>query len=274
MNTAIAFKILHRRLKFRNPDHLLQIPNDFSYSLSDEAAANRYLDQLYQLNINFTYPGDPFYPPNFYKMKEPPLFIEYKGHPFWMSHQCLAVVGARKIHALTQAWLKDHLSQYLKLHCVCIVSGGAMGVDQLAHFVAIKELSPTIVVVPSGLVDLYPPSLKSFLDSKLVCCMSEFEIDQKLHKSHFYFRNRLIAALGEMTFMAQADIKSGSLLTVHHALEFGRPVVTLPSHPTLIGFGGNMKIIKEGAPMITNHLDLSEIWEAEVLSSICLMTKD
>lgn len=273
MNTAIAFKILHRRLKFRNPDHLLRVPDHFNYSLAEEASANTYLDQLYQLNIKFTYPGDPFYPPNFYRMKEPPLFIEYKGHPFWMSHQCLSVVGARKIHSLTQAWLKEHLSQYLKRQAVCIVSGGAVGVDQLAHLVAIKESAPTIVVVPSGLVDIYPPNLKSLLDSEVVCCVSEFEIDQKLRKSHFYFRNRLIAAFGEMTLMAQADIKSGSLLTVHHALEFGRTVVTLPSHPALIGFGGNMKLIKDGAPMVTTYLDLSEIWDAEVLSSICLMTK-
>lgn len=272
MNTAIAFKILHRRLKFRNPDSLLKIPDDFQQTWSEVEQAKKYLDKLYELGISYTYPGDSNYPKNFYKMKEPPLFLEFKGHPFWKSHSCLSVVGTRKIHSLTEGWMKTHLSEYLQQQPVCIVSGGAYGVDQLAHFIAIKQSSPTIVVVPTGLVNLYPPNLSNNFSSGLVCFVSEFEIDQKLHKSHFFFRNRLIAAFGEITFVVQADIKSGSFLTVHHALDIGRPIMTLPSHPGLIGFDGNLKLLQEGACMITSSLDLIEVWKAEVISAFCLMT--
>ncbi|MBC7465310.1 MAG: DNA-processing protein DprA [Bdellovibrio sp.] len=271
MNTAIAFKILHRRLKFRNPNHLLKIPPDFGWTHNEEIQAEAYLQKLQELSINYTYPGDPLYPKNFLKMKEPPLFIEYIGKPFWMKHWCLSVVGTRKMHGLTGAWLKEHLSAYLKIQPICIVSGGAYGVDQMAHLIAMKEQVPTVVVVPSGLVDLYPKNLKHDFDSDHVCFFSEFEIDQPLRKSHFYFRNRLIAALGEMTFMVQADVKSGSLLTVHHALEFGRPILTLPAHPALLGFGGNIKLLQEGAYMVSDSLDLAEVWNAEVSSTNCLM---
>lgn len=272
MNQAIAFKIIHRRLKFRNPDHLLAIPDDFQYTNQEAIQAEKYLDKLYELGISYTYPGDANYPSHFLKMKEPPLFLEYKGHPFWKSHSCLSVVGTRKMHSLTEGWMKTHLGEYLRHQPVCIVSGGAYGVDQLAHFIAIKQSSPTVVVVPTGLVNLYPPSLKENFSSDLVCFVSEFEIDQKLHKSHFYFRNRLIAALGEMTFVVQADIKSGSFLTVHHALENGRAIMTLPSHPGLIGFDGNIKLLQDGACMVTSSLDLIEVWKAEVISAFCLMT--
>lgn len=267
MNQALAFKIIHRRLKFRNPDHVLQVPSDFAYTHDEEIAAQAYLDKLRDLNINYTYPGDPNYPRQFHFMKEPPLFLEYKGRPFWREYDCLAVVGTRKIHPLSQSWLKSYFCKYLKVEKVCVVSGGAYGVDQLAHFTSIKEGRPTVVIVPSGLVDLYPQNLATDFNSELVCYLSEFEIDQPLRKSHFYFRNRLIAAMGVLTFMVQSDIKSGSFLTVHHALESGRLVVTLPGHPSLIGFDGNIKLLRDGAVMVSNELDLAEIWRAEVFAS-------
>ncbi|MFZ3230308.1 MAG: DNA-processing protein DprA [Pseudobdellovibrio sp.] len=278
MNKAILFKVLHRRFKFRNPNQWLDLPEDFKYTQLEYESALKYLETLWRLNIKWTYPGHEQYPKNFLKMKEPPLFIEYLGKPFWNSHPCLSIVGSRKIHSLTEAWLKLHLSEYLSKQAVhagvtvCVVSGGAYGVDQLAHFIAIKQASPTVVVVPSGLIDMYPKNLKENLNSELVCYLSEFETDQKLHKSHFYFRNRLIAALGEITFMVQADIKSGSLLTVHHALENGRPIITLPSHPQLIGFGGNLKLLQDGAYMVSSSLDLFEFWNAEITTKNYLMT--
>lgn len=267
MNQALAFKILHRRLKFRNPDHLLEVPGDFQFTRAELILAEAYLDKLKELNINYTYPGDPNYPQQFHRMKEPPLFLEYKGKPFWRDYDCMAVVGTRKIHSLSQSWLKSHFCKFLTTQEICVVSGGAYGVDQLAHFASIKQGRPTVVIVPSGLVDLYPNNLATDFNSDLVCYLSEFEIDQPLRKSHFYFRNRLIAALGVFTFMVQSDIKSGSFLTVHHALESGRLVVTLPAHPALIGFDGNSKLIRDGAFVIWNELDLAEIWRAEVYAA-------
>lgn len=278
MNEAILFKILHRKNKFRNPNHLTTLPSSFTYTANECSEAEKYLESLWKLGISWTYPGQPYYPKNFLKMKEPPLFLEYKGEPFWMNHKCLSVVGTRKAHALTESWLKLQLSDYLQKQIdlekteirPCLVSGGAIGVDQLSHAVAIKNQMPTIAIVPSGLTELYPKNLNAFSDSKWMCFMSEFEISQKLFKSHFYFRNRLIAALGEMTLVVQADVKSGSLLTVHHALENGRPVLTIPSHPEMHGFAGNLKLLQDGAYLISSGLDLSEFWRAELTSNSCL----
>ncbi len=275
MNQAVQFKILQRLLKFRNPNHWLRLPEHFSYNQQEYVSALDYIESLRKHDIQFTFPGDINYPRQFYKMKEPPLFFEFIGKPFWKSYDCLAVVGARKIHKLTESWMQHHLSEFIENQRVCIISGGAYGVDQLAHMIALKKSAPTVVVVPSGLVDIYPTTLKekmNFLDSSLVCYVSEFEIDQKLNKSHFYYRNRLISALGDMVLVTQADIKSGSLLTVHHALENGKPVLTLPSHPELIGFGGNIKLLQEGAAVISSSLDLLQLWKAEKRSEQLFLT--
>jgi len=276
MMTAIHFKILQRQLKFRNPNHWLQIPEGHSFSKSDYLSACAYMENLKKHSISWTHPGDSNYPAAFYRMKEPPLFFEFRGKPFWSEYPCLAVVGARKIHSLTERWMNLHLADYLAARKVCVVSGGAYGVDQLAHALALKKSNPTVVIVPSGLVQIYPKILESqlaALDSSLVCYLSEFEIEQKLNKSHFYFRNRLIAALGEMVLITQADTRSGSLLTVHHALENGKVVLTIPAHPEQVGFAGNLKLLQDGAGLITTSLDLLQIWNAETMSDFAISTQ-
>ncbi len=268
MMEAIYFKILQRQLKFRNPNHLLRLPVDFKFTAAEFQSAKKYLQTLFELNIQWTFPGHEFYPPNFLRMKEPPLFLEFKGKPFWISKKCISVVGARKIHTLSEKWINTELAAFLSDQQACLVSGGAYGVDQQSHAACLKISQCTIVVVPSGLVDVYPknlPQLFKYFDPDLVCFVSEFEIHQTLHKSHFFYRNRLIAAFGEVTLIIQAEIKSGSLLTVHHALEFGRPVLTLPAHPQMLGFSGNLKLLQDGAVLICSSLDLLEIWNSEIM---------
>lgn len=260
--------MLQRRNCYRNSDHLLRIPGDFIFRDEEYASAKEYILGLQKRRVNYTHPGCDFYPEAFLKMKEPPLFLEYIGDPVWRQYKFLSVVGSRDMECLTEQWMRYHLTEFLrKTECsVGLVSGGAIGVDQAAHRVAIKNRAPTIFVLPSGLQAMYPKNLADYRNiagAGPICFLSEFESNQPLYKSHFYFRNRLIAALGEMTLVAQATLKSGSLLTVHHCLEIGKPVLTLPAHPEMLGFKGNIKLMQEGAAMINGFSDLLDFWKAE-----------
>lgn len=58
--------------------------------------------------------------------------------------------------------------------------------------------------------------------------VSQFAPLKPMFKSQFHARNWLIAAMSEKVFVAQASIKSGSMLTAKFAIELGRPVATLP----------------------------------------------
>lgn len=266
MSDAILFKIIQRQLKFRNSKNLLQIPDGFEYSKGEFKSAQDYISNLDKLQINYTFPGDISYPVEFLKMNEPPLFFEYQGPPLWKKNSFLSVIGSRKIHSLSERWIKNHLNQFTDQKIAGIVSGGAMGVDQLAHLIAIKNNCPTVFVLPSGLLNLYPKSLVDFKflsERQNVCFISEFENQQNINKSHFYFRNRLIAALGRATLVVQSSLKSGSLLTVHHCLEIGKPVLTIPTHPEILGFEGNLKLIFEGAVMVRDFEDLRDFWYSE-----------
>lgn len=264
MTDAVLFKILQRRYKFRNPKGLLKAPEDIEFQQSEIDSAIEYISTLRKMGISYTCPTDQNYPKQFRMMKEPPLFLEYSGTPFWNEHGFISVVGSRQISDLTELWMKNHLPLFLNSSNAGIVSGGAIGVDQLAHSICIFHQKHTIVVLPSGIRRLYPENLgKMQQHSNYICLLSEFERDERVQKSHFYFRNRLIAALGKMTLVTQATLKSGSLHTVHHALEFGRPVLTVPSHPELTGFEGNIQLMSDGAYEVPNSRVLLDYWNSE-----------
>lgn len=269
MNQAILFKALQRSLGFRNPEALVKLTPDLGSQLSDQEidSAEKYIRSLIEKKISFTYPGHEFYPSNFYKTLEPPLFLEYIGQPVWMTHDILSIVGSRKIHSYTQAWIQRELPIFLEAKPrVAIASGGAVGVDQCAHWATLKTLRATVVVLPCGIESLFPKNLNLMKDYVLEgggCFLSEFEFNHQVRKHFFFFRNRLITNLSNITLIAQAEKKSGSFLTVHHALQNGRTMVTLPAHPEMSAFSGNLHLIKEGCFYVLTNKDLLNFWEAE-----------
>lgn len=269
MKKAALFKALQRNLGFRNPESLLEIKPEHLNKISPEELilAERYILSLKDKGIQYTYPGHECYPAGFYKMLEPPLFLEYLGEPVWLYKQILSIVGARKIHSFTERWLRFEIPLFLEARPdIAIASGGAIGVDQCAHSVAIKSDRPTIVVLPCGLENLFPANLnqlKKYVLQTGGCFLSEFENDQSVRKHFFFFRNRLITALSEVTMVAQAEKKSGSFLTVHHALQNGRMVITLPAHPMMFEFSGNFHLMREGCFYVLTNKDLLTFWEAE-----------
>lgn len=271
MDKSIRYKALHKRLHFRNPESIIENIENYQFDQFELEKASAYLADLEKMKINWVHPEHVLYPKAFLSMKEPPLFIEYIGLPCWTTHELFSVVGARKLHVLSQQWMDTELVQFLTQQpLAAVVSGGAYGVDVNAHLAAIKAKQPTVVVLPCGLGHMYPEHLYDLQNEILKyggVYFSEFEFSQGVKKINFFFRNRLIAALGKICLVVQAGVKSGTMLTVHHALENGRPVFTLPSHPCLNDFKGNMKLISEGAPVIFDAENLGQIWRAELWSS-------
>ncbi len=270
MNKAILFKALQRSHKYRNPDPIFEMTDSTVFTKIELQSATEYIEKLQSLGVRYTYPGDENYPLSFYKMIEPPLFLEYIGHPCWNRMNSMAVVGSRDCHDLTVQWINTQLIPFLKIEEIALVSGGAIGVDLKCHVAALRSGRPTVVVLPCGLGQIYPKDVQ-YLVAEIIngggAVVSEFEQQQKIHKSFFYFRNRLIATLGRVCFVMQAGVKSGTMLTVHHALQNGRPVAVIPAHPGLSEFAGNVKLINEGAFSITDSVSLYDFWKAESWSS-------
>ena len=155
--------------------------------------------------------------------------------------------------------MKIELRSLIQTSDFRVVSGGAIGVDILSHAISVYENRPTVAILPSGLSNLYPSDFKRLAPALLRSggvIVSEFESTDAAHKHHFFYRNRLIAALGLVTVVVQAQERSGTFLTVHHALQNGKPVLVVPSHPQLSCFRGNQILLQDGASPVYSGADI------------------
>lgn len=208
------------------------------------------------------------YPRAFYFIKNPPLLLFVKGHCSMNDFKFISVVGSRDIRPYTSDWLELHLVDFLKSYNVGICSGGARGVDIKAHQICVRLKRPTLVFLPSGLEQTYPPELKIWEQAVLNhggAFLSEYSPQTELRKHFFHCRNRLISALGLFTVVVQAERRSGSLITAKHSIEQGKALGVIPGHPYDSQFSGNLFLIREGAVPIIDASDLSVLYNSESL---------
>lgn len=235
-----------------------------SWELQEEVSE---LLSLKLQGVSHSYWGDSLYPLSFCGMPDAPLLFSYKGHPCWVLGRSLSVVGSRSISRLSTVWMEDHFADFLRTEQAVVISGGARGVDQTAHRLALRAGCPTAALLPSGLGEIYPSSL-SALEKAILngggCLLSEYPFQQKMLKHFFHDRNRLIAALGALTFVVEAQRRSGSLITAHRSLELGKPVLVLPGHPGEISSLGNLDLLCEGASPIRDAEDLRMYFRSEL----------
>ena len=142
------------------------------------------------------------------------------------------------------------LTSELKKRDLCVVSGGAMGIDAASHEGAYPN---TIAVLANGLDIVYPKVNKKLLTkmAENALLLSEYEEGTVARPYSFVERNRLVVALGDVLVVAQADLDSGSMRSVEFALETGKRIFVLPHR--LGESEGTTKLLKEGkAELITD----------------------
>jgi DNA processing protein len=142
----------------------------------------------------------------------------------------VAIVGSRRPSDYGREcarWFARELAQ----HGVVVVSGFARGVDGAAHRGALDAGGRTVAVLGCGLDVPYPRRNHAELASRIAergALLTELPFGTAPWRENFPQRNRLIAALSQMTLVIEAALRSGSLITAHHALELGREVLALP----------------------------------------------
>ncbi len=204
------------------------------------------------------------YPSRLKDLADPPPILSVFGCGDFESRPMLAVVGSRQSSIQAETWMRRHLRR-LAPHCT-IVSGGARGIDEMAHAIAIEEKQPTVVVLPSGLLCPYPKDWAG--RSHLVlqnsgALISEYSPDTKIRAWHFEKRNRLIAALADIVLVVEARSRSGTAITVRHALDLGRTVAALPWFPGDPRGEYCNEILANGGVLIRHADDLATLLAAE-----------
>jgi DNA processing protein len=193
--------------------------------------------------------------------------LRYLGSLDWQKKTALAVVGTREPHRISLQWMEENLAGVVKSKDLVLVSGGARGIDQMAHKISLRAQQPTVCFVPSGLRRLYPQSLQDLVGPILSqggVLFSEYSSSQEMRKFHFLQRNRLIAGLGIATLLIQAGRRSGTLLTARSSLDHGKPVFVVPSHPLDVKSHGGLDLLMDGASLVRDEKDLSLLIDSEV----------
>lgn len=163
------------------------------------------------------------------ELKNPPTKLFYKGaalDTLLKAEHKIAIVGTRKPNPYTRSYVAKLASKIAQLQGV-VVSGGAIGVDIIAHTHAFPR---TIMFSPSSLDIYYPRSNKAMIEKMMQECavISEYENSYIPHKFSFLERNRLVIALSDVVIIPQADRQSGSMQSARIACELKKPIFVLP----------------------------------------------
>ena len=268
------FHQLNKEEKIRSLEDLypfLSTPSTRQYVSENKdwwKKAEKHIKICERQNIQLTWPGQYDYPPLLYYYKNSPILLSYKGHPAWLKNFQFCVVGSRKMHPSTGQWMDHFLSVFLKKHPLCLLSGGARGVDQKGHALAIRSQTPTICFLPCGLSNIYPKNLCEWRKPILHtggAFLSPFPPEFQIQKSFFHYRNSIMARMSHLVFILQAEERSGSMLTAQKAASLGITLGTLPGPVMNPLFAGNLKLINEGIFMIRDAKDLEALYQAQTL---------
>ena len=159
-------------------------------------------------------------------MKKYPKELFFIGNASLLKKKKISIIGSRKPnqYARTQT---ANLAAKLAKSGVCIVSGGALGVDAIAHKNA--GANNTIMVAATGLDKRYPAINKNLIIDieKEGLVLSQFSKGSPSTRYNFVLRNELVVALGDILIVTYADLNSGSMRSVEYALKMGKEIYVL-----------------------------------------------
>jgi DNA processing protein len=208
----------------------------------------------------FVCPGDRAYPSTLDDLLfDPPAWLFVRGRPLDATRPHVAVVGSRRCSALGREIAHD-VGRRLAGAGVAVVSGAAAGIDGAAHRGALAAPGPTVAVLGSGIDVAYPGSNAALIDriAETGTVVSEYPPGAPAEPRNFPSRNRLIAAFAEALVVVEGAAKSGSRISVDHALDLGREVFAVPGPVTSPLAETPLELIREGATMIRGAGDLLE----------------
>ena len=209
-------------------------------------------------NIHLLTYHDENYPELLKQIPDPPMVLYFRGNLGNDSFP-LAMVGTRypTVYANKMA---QKFSLELANAGMTIVSGMARGIDTICHSGALKAGKRTIAVLGCGVDVTYPAEneeLKKVIEGN-GAVISEFPPGTPPHAGNFPIRNRIISGLSIGTFVIEGSIKSGTMLTVRHALEQDRDVFTIPTNLDNLKGGGNLIMLQQGAKLVMTASDILE----------------
>lgn len=231
--------------------------------LADFSTLEQEISKVGKQNINILTLLDQGYPKHLRMINTPPPILFFQGDLSFYDDLVLSVVGARKADSYGKRALEKVLPTLVSSGW-SIVSGGALGIDTLAHSVTLAAKGRTAVVVGSGLGVVYPECNKKIFEQVVGsggAIVSIFPYDTQPDRFNFPVRNRVIAGMGMGCLVVQAAKESGSLITAKYALEENREVFAIPGPIDSELSQGCHDLIRQGAHLVESYTDIFAAFE-------------
>lgn len=199
----------------------------------------------------------PEYPSSFKDLDDAPLLLYARGH--WPKNKkIISVIGSRQPSPYGEATAIKFIPSLIRAN-YSIASGLALGLDSQAHSLSLKNNGHTIAILGSGLDNIYP-SLNQKLAEDIVksggLLLSEYHLKASALPSNFIQRNRLLAAISEITLILEAGLNSGSLRTATIAKKLSRKVYAVPGNIFNDKARGCHRLIQNGAYLAHEPQDI------------------
>jgi DNA processing protein len=210
-----------------------------------------------EAGARFITPADPEYENCLNDLRDPPASLFLLGRQLGESPQRVAIVGSRKCSNLGRDVAQD-LGRALVASGIAVVSGAAHGIDAAAHRGALQAAGRTVAVLGSGIDVAYPASSRGLLEriAESGTIVSEYPPTMPAGPQLFPARNRIVVALARALVVVEGAAKSGSRISVDHALDLGREVFAVPGPVTSPLAETPLEMIRDGATLIRGANDL------------------
>ena len=201
--------------------------------------------------------GRPGYPIDEELPDRPEVLLAEGDDPSALDHPRVAVVGTR---AATPNGLDDarELGATLARAGVTVVSGLAIGIDAAVHEGALDAGGQVIGVVATGLDVVYPRRHRVLFERVRGAGLIMSELGYGTQPRHYAFpvRNRIIAALAQVTVVVEATLKGGARITADCANDYGRTVLAYPGSRRNPASAGTNQLIYDGATVVLDPSDV------------------
>lgn len=141
---------------------------------------------------------DPAYPSLLAPLEDAPPLVFLRGA--MPEHTGVAIVGSRRATAYGKTQ-SERFARVLAEAGLCLVSGGAAGIDTAVHKSALAAGGTSVAVVACGLDISYPAENRKLFDSlaELGAVVSEYALGTTPEPWRFPARNRIIAGMCVLT---------------------------------------------------------------------------
>lgn len=171
-------------------------------------------------------------------------------------NKILCIVGSRKYTSYGEDACENIIAG-LERFPITIVSGLALGMDGIAHKMALKYGLHALAIPGSGISPNAIHPRTNFLLAREIleaggALLSEFEPEFRPALWTFPQRNRIMAGLSHATLIIEAGEKSGTLITARLALDYNREVLVVPGSIFSDTSKGSNELLRHGAEPATS----------------------